>query len=197
MLALIRRALVLSCLAWAALAAWPAAAGDERWCQLSLSPKSRLRYTLKHKMHTVQGTSGAAVGKVVCFSDGTAQVMVRVDVGTFDSGNANRDAHAKEALEYARFPFVVFKGVVRGALPPKRFPTGPLRGSLEGELELHGVRRQVMVPFTLAFSSPTHATASFQFQVSLEGHGIERPSLLFVKVEDALGIQGDVEFVAE
>lgn len=176
------------------LSSGPAHATEaEAWSDLSLSPKSRIKYLLRHKMHRVEGSSQAPSGRVLWSKDGKVQVMIRVGLDSFDSGNPNRDAHAKEVLETARFPFVTFKGLLRQPLPTS-FPA-PIKGWLEGELELHGVKRRAKIPFELTFDSPRHATGKATFSVSLEAHGIERPSLMFVKVDDSVEISGELELV--
>src|SRR5262249_34771231 len=55
--------------------------------------ESSVVYHLVHKLHKFDGTSKKLDGKAVILSDGRAQVMLRVPVESFDSGNVNRDAH--------------------------------------------------------------------------------------------------------
>jgi polyisoprenoid-binding protein YceI len=158
------------------------------------SGASTLRYHVVHKLHRVEGTSRRVEGKAVVQADGQVLAMVRVPVATFDSGDGNRDAHAQEVLDPAKFPFVVFKG--RSQLPTGVLPasagveTLPLR--LEGELELHGVKRPLAVEVTLSLRPDGTARAAGSFDVSLDAHRIERPSLLFVKIEDACRIDVDL-----
>ncbi len=63
---------------------------------------------------------------------------------------------------------------------------------LEGEVELHGVRRPVRVPVALARQPDGTLRARATFEVSLDAFGIERPSLLFVKIDDACRIDLDL-----
>ncbi|MGZ3457631.1 MAG: YceI family protein, partial [Archangium sp.] len=117
--------------------------------------------------------------------DGTLQVAVRANVADFDSGNANRDAHMKETTEAEKYPTVEFKGVAAGVKMPTAFPseqTVPLKG----QLTFHGVKQPVEVPMKVTFTSAKDVKAEGKFQISLEAYKIERPSLLMVKVDDAL-----------
>jgi polyisoprenoid-binding protein YceI len=165
--------------AWAQSADWSAASGT-------------LRYELVHKLHKVEGVSRRVEARARLLPDGNVQVMVRVPSDSFDSGNVNRDAHAKEAVEAARYPFVVLKAT--GALaPPAKFPTSEQR-TFNAVLSFHGVDEPMSLPVTLRWESPGRVQATARFAISLEHFKIERPSLLFVKVEDQVWIDVDAVF---
>ena len=70
-----------------------------------LPASSSITYHLVHKMHRVDGVSHKVEGKARLTPDGKAQVMVRAPSESFDSGNVNRDAHMKEAVEAAKYPW--------------------------------------------------------------------------------------------
>jgi polyisoprenoid-binding protein YceI len=181
----------------AALLGAPAAprADEAAPLDLSVRPGSTLAYRLVHKLHEVTGTSRAVEGRARLQPDGALQVMVRSRVDTFDSGNGNRDAHMLEATEAARFPFVTLKAV--GTLPtPATYPAR-VEVTLRGELTFHGVARPVEVPVVVEFASARQASATATLPVSLEAHGVERPSLLFVKVDDALVVTARLSLAAE
>lgn len=162
---------------------------------LAVKPGSTLAYTLVHKFHEVVGVSRTVEGKARLLPGGGVQVMVRARVDSFDSGNGNRDAHMLEATEAARFPFVTLKAV--GAVAaPAAYPA-EAAVTLRGELSFHGVTRAVEVPVTVAFTSPRAATAEAGLTISLDGHGVERPSLLFVKVDDPLVVKASLRLEAE
>jgi polyisoprenoid-binding protein YceI len=165
------------------------AAGAERQV-LAIEPgASPVRFQLNHKLHQVNGVSRGAEGKAILEPDGQVRTMVRIPVQSFDSGDANRDSHMLEALQAGRHPFVIFKGV--GALPHR--PAGsPAELQLRGELEFHGVRRPVEVPVTVELGADGSARVRGRLPVSLEAHGLERPSLLTVKVDDDCAIDFDL-----
>lgn len=152
---------------------------------------STLRYRIVHKLHTVEGTSRKIEGKAVVQEDGRVLVMVRAPIASFDSGDSNRDAHMQEALDVGEHPFVVLKATARGpALAAAGAPGGGL--AIEGELDLHGVKRPVSIPVQLDRGADGAYRARATFEVSLDAHRIERPSLLFVKVEDACRVDVDL-----
>ncbi len=150
---------------------------------LSVDPSATvIRFHVNHKLHEVDGRSASVEGKAVIQPDGNVLAMIRIPVSSFDSGDANRDAHMRETLDASKHPFVVFKGVTSLVVPVSHGKATPLR--LRGELDFHGVTRPIDVPVTVEFAPDGTATVKGKLAVSLDAHGIERPSLLFVKIDD-------------
>jgi YceI-like protein len=157
--------------------------------QLAAVPgASALRFRVVHPLHEVNGESRSVEARAVIRADGQVVAMARAPLSTFRSGDANRDAHMLEALGAASHPFVVFKGVAR--LPPGHDlgAPGSLTVAMQGELELRGARRRVEVPLTIEPQAGGRLLVRGRFDVSLEGHGVERPSLLLVKIDDTCRI---------
>jgi polyisoprenoid-binding protein YceI len=157
----------------------------------TVDPSSAVvRFHIRHKLHQVDGRSTSIEGRAVVEPDGKLLAMVRVPVASFDSGDTNRDAHMRETLEAGAHPFVVFKGVASVVVPAAG--GGPLPLRLKGELDFHGVRRPVEVPASVAFRSDGTAAVRGKMTVSLEAFRIERPSLLFVKIDDDCAVDFDL-----
>jgi polyisoprenoid-binding protein YceI len=144
---------------------------------------SVVKFHLDHKMHKVDGKSSQIEGKAVVGEDGRVMAMVRIPAASFDTGDGNRDSHMRETLEVSKFPFVVFKGVTTLTVPVAHGKPIPMK--LQGELDFHGVKQAMELPVEVSFSDGG-AVVRLKFAVSLDAHRIERPSLLFVKVEDQL-----------
>lgn len=155
---------------------------------------STVRYRVVHKLHQVAAASARIEGKAVVQPGGRVLAMLRAPIASFDSGDRNRDAYMLEVLEVSAFPFVVVK--ISGALPAD--PPGaaaaapPLKLRLEGEVDLHGVKQPFDVALDLELRPDGSARARGAFDVSLEAHRFERPSMLFVKVEDRCRIELDL-----
>ena len=115
---------------------------------------------------------------------------MRAPVESFDSGNSNRDAHMKEVTEAAKFPQVEFKGLC-DSWRARSFPT-TVDKTLKAELTFHGIKKSLEVPVKLTYESPSRVHAIAQLTVSLDEFKIERPSLMFAKVEDALKLDIDI-----
>ncbi len=155
---------------------------------LSVDPAtSLLRYHITHKLHHVSGESNQLEGKAVIQPGGTVQTMVRVAVVSFRSGDANRDSHMEEVLNPNQHPFVVFKGVTQlGSTEAGGQVT------MNGELDFNGVKTPVSVPLEIELKPDGAVRAHGSFDVSLDAHKVERPSLLFVKIDDACRIDIDL-----
>src|SRR5438067_7316726 len=154
---------------------------------------SSLTYHLVHKMHKVDGVSRKVEGKARLMPDGKAQVMVRAPSESFDSGNVNRDAHMKEAVEAAKFPWIEVKALADGMTAPAKFPATQKK-TFKAQLTFHGIQQVFDLPVDVTWDSPTKVHASTTFAISLDNYKVERPSLMFVKVDDELKLDAKLAF---
>ena len=150
-------------------------------------------YVIVHKLHTTQGDSHQA--EVTGIIDNQElKVMARVPIKSFDSGNANRDMHAQEVLEAARFPMAVVKCRLSKFEPKPG--TESMDIELQGEVDLHGEKVQLPVKATLKRVDATHVSVSVRIDDTFSAHHIERPSLFFVPVEDSLVLTAELMLTA-
>jgi hypothetical protein len=154
---------------------------------------SSLTYHLVHKMHKVDGVSHKVEGKAHLLPDGKAQVMVRAPSQSFDSGNVNRDAHMKESVEAAKYPWIELKALGEGLTPPSTFPTTQKK-TFKAQLTFHGVQQVFDMPVEVTWESAQKARATATLAISLDNYKVERPSLMFVKVDDELKIDAKLTF---
>jgi polyisoprenoid-binding protein YceI len=184
-------ALSLRAFADPAPAPTPAQAGP---AQLAIKPEaSSVTYHIVHKLHRVDGVSKRVEGRARLQAAGPTQVAIRVPVDSFDSGNVNRDAHMKEAVEAARYPLVELKAVADGVAAPATYP-GTVQKTWHAQITFHGITQQLDIPVTLRFDAADRVVATTSFQVSLESFKVERPSLMFVKIDDAMKIDASLTF---
>ena len=92
----------------------------------------------------------------------------------------------QEVTEAARFPQVELKGLCDSCALPATFPT-TVDKTLKAELTFHGIKKELEVPVKLTYESATRIHAVAHLSVSLDAFKIERPSLLFAKVDDEIG----------
>jgi hypothetical protein len=152
--------------------------------------QSAVQYHLVHKFHQVDATS--AKTEVIAVIDASGlKVMARSPVQSFDSGNANRDAHMLEVVEAQKFPMVVVKGAAAGFVMPA--PGAKTTVSIKAEVELHGVKVQEPIDLEVTAIDAAHVHVGFHFKESLTAHKIERPALMFVQVDDELTIDGSAD----
>lgn len=154
---------------------------------------SVVKFHLHHKMHEVNGTSKQIEGKAILGDDGKVMTMIRIPAASFDTADANRDSHMRETLEASKYPFVVFKGVASFTVPVAYGK--PIETRLEGELDFHGVKRPLSVPAKISITQDG-AVVQARFPVDLEAHKIERPSLLFIKVDQNVELDAQLKLKA-
>ncbi|HMU39702.1 MAG TPA: YceI family protein [Pseudomonadota bacterium] len=178
--------------AWVSAQSGPGAATAAENTLRIQAAQSTLTYRMVHKLHKFAGVSRQVEGMARFLPDGKVQVMVRAPVESFDSQNASRDAHMKEVVEAARHPMVVLKAVGDVKVPAS-FPT-TMEQAFTAEILFHGVKKTMPVPVKFTFDSATKVAASAQFVLSLTEFKLERPSLMFVKVDDALQVDVSLQF---
>jgi polyisoprenoid-binding protein YceI len=144
---------------------------------------SIVRYRIAHLLHRVEGRSSGVQARAVVHPDGRVEAAAVVPVQSFRSGDADRDARAFEILGR----FAAFKGEAR-------VPPGEARAEvdLSGDLALHGVKQPLALRILVEQSPDGGARVRGRFDVSLDAHRVERPSLLFVKIEDTCHIDFDL-----
>ena len=145
--------------------------------------QSSLRYVVVHKLHKVDATSKEVEGRAVVKPDGSAITEVRAQVASFKSGDGNRDEHMLETMNVGSYPYVTFKGLAKSIGDTT---------TMQGQVDFHGVKKPYSVPLKVAAQpdGTLHVTGSFN--ISLDGHNVDRPSLLFVKIDDACQIDVDL-----
>jgi len=144
---------------------------------------STLRYVVVHKLHQVDATSKQVEGRAVVKPDGTVLTEVRAQVASFRSGDGNRDEHMLETMNVSSYPYVTFKG--RGS-------AGAGEVQMQGQVDFHGVKKAYTVPLQVEPQGDGALHVTGGFDISLDGHHVERPSLLFVKIEDSCHIDVDL-----
>jgi hypothetical protein len=169
-----------------------AAAPSVSLAQTQLSGSGKVEYRLVHKFHKIVGVSKAMAVRGTIDGSGL-KLMARAQVGTFDSENANRDSHMMETVEGEKYPWVM----VRAAVPNFKLPTnGTATVKVQAAVELHGVTVTHPIDIKLETKDGIHFKASFEFDESLTGHKIERPSLMFIPVDDLITIVGSADVTA-
>lgn len=122
-----------------------------------------------------------------------SELVAVVETAAFASGNLIRDVNGRRTVFESRaHPRAAFRlERVEAAAPD--LPDGAAREVvLVGTLELHGVARPYRVPTALRREG-ARVVAEGAFEVSIEAHGMRRPSLFGVVVDDAVRVEFHVE----
>jgi hypothetical protein len=161
--------------------------------EMQLSGTGTVEYHLVHKFHKITGVSKAMAVRGTVDASGL-KVMARTQVSTFDSDNTNRDAHMMETVEGEKYPWAT----VRANLPGFTLPAnGRKKITVQASVELHGVSVTHSIDLTVETKDGKTFHVSFEFPESLTAHKIERPSLLFVPVDDEIKIVGNADVTAK
>jgi polyisoprenoid-binding protein YceI len=147
----------------------------------AIKEKSEFNYLLIHAFHKVEAVC-KDFSCTIQYDDATRNIVntsFSAEVSSFDSGNSNRDSHAMEVLDALTFPTVSFKST-----DIKTTGEGLL---VAGDLTFHGVTRPISFGGTVV-SSASGLTVQGNANISLTAFKVERPSLLFVPVQDTLRI---------
>jgi len=154
----------------------------------------QVTYAVVHKFHKVEAVSKFLLIKAV-IDDNGLQFTARAPISSFDSGNSNRDAHAMEVVDPEHFPFVTVKGAARTFQLPA--PGAKAQFTFTADVDLHGVTVQHPVQVAVETKDATHAKITFHFDESFTQHKMERPSLMFIAVDDAIAITGEANVEAK
>ena len=157
---------------------------------------SHVRFHLDHALHKVDGEARQVEAKAQLAPDGTLRTMARAQVASLDTGDGNRDANLRVVMDADKHPYVVLKGTSRLPTMPAALPA-ELPVTLDAEVDVHGVKRPARIPLQVSFLDPDTVRVRGTFDVSLEAHRVERPSLLFKKVDDATRVSVDLLLRAE
>ncbi|MFN8349075.1 MAG: YceI family protein [Spirosomataceae bacterium] len=151
---------------------------------------SWLSYAGKHPFHSWRGVS-KDINCVITFNEDNAQVetvAVSAKALSFDSRNTNRDSHALEMIEALIFPKINFTSADITQREGMMW--------IKGSLNLHGVTRPVRVEAKTIVEG-NQIKVEGHFPVKLSDFKINRPSLLFVKIEEEIKVDFHFEFLTQ
>ena len=143
---------------------------------------------------TLRLRTGEARGDVERLAE-TASVVLMIDAASYNSNIGLRDQDVQEYyLEVKQYPTIRFgsTGVVKSERPPSS--TEPWLITLKGDLELHGIKREIQLPVRVSYQE-NKIVAQGQFQLLLEEFKISVPRLLFMKAGNK--VQVDFRIVGE
>ena len=148
---------------------------------------SSVKYAMRHKLHSWEGVSKdlKVATKWNEQKNEIEQISIVVNVATFNSGLSSRDSHMMEVLDGLTYPRILFS-----SSSVQYTPDGIL---VKGKLQFHGVER--MIETKVKFEKVNNRWVfSGSLPVLLEDYKVERPSLLFVKVDNLIKIDFQVAY---
>jgi polyisoprenoid-binding protein YceI len=148
---------------------------------------SSVTYAMVHKLHSWEGVSKdlKVATKWNEQKNEIEQISIVVNVATFNSGLSSRDSHMMEVLDGLTYPRIIFS-----SSNVQYTPDGIL---VKGKLQFHGVERMIETKVKLEkINRKWMFTGSLP--VLLEDYKVERPGLLFVKVDNLVKINFQVGY---
>ena len=138
---------------------------------------SSITYTMRHPLHTWDGTSKDVNSVILTNADKSqlTQVAVSVKLGSFDSKNANRDSHVIEVAEGLKYPTISFSST--------SIQTQGDIMVVKGNVSFHGVTQPINFEAKRKMAG-TDLEISGAFTLKMTQFKIEPPSLLAVAADD-------------
>ena len=148
---------------------------------------SSVKYSMVHKLHSWEGVSKElkVATKWNEQKNEIEQISIVVNVATFNSGLSSRDSHMMEVLDGLTYPRIIFS-----SNSVQYTSDGIL---VKGKLQFHGIERMIETKVKQEkINRRTVFTGSLP--VLLEDYKVERPGLLFVKVDNLVKIDFQVVY---
>jgi polyisoprenoid-binding protein YceI len=148
---------------------------------------SSVTYSMVHKLHSWQGVSKdlKVATKWNEQKNEIEQISIVVNVATFNSGLSSRDSHMMEVLDGLTYPRIIFS-----SSSVQYTSDGIL---VKGKLQFHGVERMIETKVKLEKINNKWVFSGY-LPVLLEDYKVERPGLLFVKVDNLVKINFQVAY---
>ena len=124
------------------------------------------------KSDDLQGTIG--------FKDGT--LTFSVPVKSIKTDNEKRDGHMYDLVKAEKKPNVVFEGKFMDDFNFEEKATQTLNA--KGDFTLAGVTREITIPIELKLVSEDTIQLTASWSLLITDYNLERPSLVFIKVND-------------
>ena len=150
--------------------------------------KSQITYLGDHYLHKWEGSTIEISGNVF-YDDNTKQYncSVAVPLSTFSSGNDSRDSNMLIYCKAFDFPDIIFEStsiqVNKNSL------------DIEGIIDFAGRKKEIKSVAQLNALQDNQFSVEGEFEILLSDFDIERPSLLFVKMEDLVVIKYSIQGV--
>jgi polyisoprenoid-binding protein YceI len=148
---------------------------------------SSVTYSMVHKLHSWQGVSKdlKVATKWNEQKNEIEQISIVVNVSTFNSGLSSRDSHMMEVLDGLTYPRIIFSS------SNVQYTSDGI--IVKGKLQFHGVEKLIETKVKLEKNNRRWVFSGY-LPVLLEDYKVERPGLLFVKVDNLVKIDFQVAY---
>ncbi|MBC8770587.1 YceI family protein [Arenibacter sp. BSSL-BM3] len=112
----------------------------------------------------------------------TGKVAFKVPVRSIKTNKDKRDEHMYELLEAKKNPDVVFDGTLIDNFDINK--KGNQSVPVKGDFTLAGTTRQITIPLDLELVSEGTIQLKASWTLLITDYGLERPSIVFIQVDD-------------
>ncbi|WP_239986467.1 MULTISPECIES: YceI family protein [Arenibacter] len=112
----------------------------------------------------------------------TGKVAFKVPVKSIKTDKDKRDEHMYELLEAKKNPDVVFDGKLIDDFNFDKKANQTVR--VKGDFSLAGTTRQITIPINLELVSEGTIQLNASWSLLITDYGLERPSIVFIQVND-------------
>ena len=149
---------------------------------------SLITYFGVHYLHKWEGSTSDVEGVVRYNEDnGQYECSISVPLSTFSSGNDNRDSNMLIYCKAFDFPNITFNST--------SIKVNKRSLDIEGELTFAGVVKEIKTKAQLNSLDNNLFAIEGELNIILSEFYVERPSLLFVEIEDLVKIQYSIKGV--
>ncbi len=159
-----------------------------------IASSSKILFHAKSTLHDFDGRASAISGFAegdIENSDEKANGFLEVAVSSMSTSDSWRDHYMIEDMDATDFPNITFRLKKMTIVTKPRSQDDPYLMSIDGTLRMHGIEREITFPAALSVSGALlnlKATVS----LSLRDYGIKPTSFLFLKVQDTVTIDFDL-----
>lgn len=151
-----------------------AGAAEAEPARFRIQPEaSDVGFKATSRLMDADGTFSRLTGEVTLDPEdpATAMITLTIESASIDTGIGMRDKHLRSAdfLDVARFPTIAFES--------QRVEVVGRRATVAGQLTLHGVTREIVVPVDVRFFDNA-LVATGEFQLNRRDYGINYSSFL-------------------
>lgn len=143
--------------------------------------KGEVVFVADARLHDFEGRATVVSGRVRARGIDEAVGCVMIEAKALDTGIGLRNRFMwEDHLEVAKFPEIRF---ILTGLADRRAESDHSLMTLEGELTLHGVSRELRIPATVR-PADRGLVIEGTAPLRMSDYGIERPAFLFITVKD-------------
>jgi len=140
---------------------------------------ARVQYFGSHFLHKWTGVSSQLNGYIFFDKNGKDhKARLEVPLASFDSRNSNRDSNMLTYTEAYSFPSAVFES--------NSIESSGDSVLINGQINFHGISKPIITSARIDTADGFKVFGSFY--IKLSDYNIQRPGLMFVKIDDSIKI---------